>query len=606
MKLRVYMNDWSMNMGIVGFLNIFKRVELDYEIIKKENYIEFDSSILENFHDYYFDYFMEAYDLAKRVEKNIQFNINYAKNNEDKIKETSKIIKDSIKYQADKVKKFDVESFNELKIRFDEIGKIKKIEQFDEMQKLSLECVDILKINHINEKLTSNLYKYIVGDNYFGQVSFFNVAKSSLDIQGLKQVMYNDYLLPIIYYAQLQDAINSNELEDVKKFVNHSLEYMDQEIKAKRLSKNSIKIIEKIIKEINKNFIKKEKSIEDIKDYMSNLESCQMCCDIKGLLDNYTESNFAPLAVSADNAMNMYWNMDTNVSICNVCKLMLFCTPAGSTLIRKKYITNEDNEFYSFVNMDTSILDLYKSNINLRSKRDKENPFDELIIDIVSENKEKSKWQLENILFVEFKASVESKKCIMNYFNMSSYLAEFFCDKTKELECVKDRSLKASVIDLILKERDLKSLINEKIREKLTDSLNSSKGFCTSANDIYKVIKIRYTLDCYKKGGKEKVDEKKLKSVRYAGREIHDYYVQNNSKNKIDGIAYRLLNTAKVRNKKDFMDIILRLFMSCEKSIPTVFLDVMAEKELDFESIAYAFISGLISEKYETNTMEGK
>jgi len=102
------------------------------------------------------------------------------------------------------------------------------------------------------------------------------------------------------------------------------------------------------------------------------------------------------------------------------------------------------------------------------------------------------------------------------------------------------------------------------------------------------------------------VDDKKLKAVRYAGRDIHDYYVQSNSKNKIDGIAYRLLNAAKVRNKKDFMDIVLRLFMSCEKSVPTVFLDVMAEKELDFESIAYAFISGLISEKYEANTGEVK
>ena len=54
------------------------------------------------------------------------------------------------------------------------------------------------------------------------------------------------------------------------------------------------------------------------------------------------------------------------------------------------------------------------------------------------------------------------------------------------------------------------------------------------------------------------------------------------------------------------MDTILRLFMSCEKSVPTAFLDVMSENELDFESIAYSFISGLISEKYEPNTGEVK
>lgn len=606
MKLKVYMNDWSMNMGIVGFRNIFKRVNQENKVIMNENYIEFDSSILEDFHNYYFDYFMEEYDISKRVKQNIEYNVAYSKKNPDKINDAAKRIKENIKKQAEKVKKFDTDSFDNLKTRFDEIGKIKNIEQIDELEKLALECVDIFKLKHINEKLTSNLYKYVVGDNYFGQVSFFNVAKSSLDVDGLKKVMYNDYLLSIIYYSKLQDIINTNDIERLKVFINDSLKYIDQEVKAKRLSKNSIKTIEKIMKEINNKFIKKDKSIEDIKDYVNSLENCQMCGDIKGLVDNYTESNFVPLAVSADNAMNMYWNMNMNFSICDICKLILFCTPAGATLIRKRYITNDDNEFYSFVNMDTSVEDLCKTNFNLRSKRDKENPFDELIVDIVSENKEKSRWQLDNILFVEFKASVDAKKCVMNYFNMPTYLAEFFCDKSELLNKIKDRNLKASLIDIILKEKDLKYLINEKLRDKITDTINSTKTSYTLVGDIEKAINIRYVLNCYKKGGKDKVDDKKLKAVRYAGREIHDYYVQNNSKNKIDGIAYRLLNTAKVRNKKDFMDIVLRLFMSSEKSVPTVFLDVMAEKELDFESIAYAFISGLISEKYESNKEEGK
>ena len=152
----------------------------------------------------------------------------------------------------------------------------------------------------------------------------------------------------------------------------------------------------------------------------------------------------------------------------------------------------------------------------------------------------------------------------------------------------------------------MKYLVFERLISKITDTLNSTKTSYTLTSDIYKVVNTRYILNCYKKGGKYKVDDKKLKVVRYAGRELHDYYVQSNSENKINGIAYRLLNTAKVRNKKDFMDIVLRLFMNCEKSVPTIFLDVMAEKELDFESIAYAFISGLISEKYEAKTEEVK
>lgn len=608
------MNDWSINMGIVGFLNILKHAEIEDKVLKKDNYIEFDSSILEDFSDYYFDYFMKEYDISKIVKNRIQYNLNYLKSHEDKLKDVTKNIKESIKKQADKVKKFDENNFNVIKEQIDLIGKIKSMDQFDELESMCNVCVDIFKLKHINEKLTLNLYKYIVGDNYFGQVSFFNVAKSNLDLDGLKKVMYNDYLLSIIYYSKLMELIESEDIELLKIFVNECLDYFSEEVKAKNLSKNSISTLEKIIKEINKNFIKKDKSTDDIKNYISTLSICQMCGEVEGLVDNYTESNFVPLAVSADNAMNMYWNMNMDFSICDICKLILFCTPAGATLVRKKYIQNDDNEFYSFVNLDTSVKELYSTNFIFRSKRDSENPYDELIIDIVGANQEKSKWQLENILFVEFKASVDAKKCKMNYFNMPTYMAKFFSKESNELSKIKNGNIKASLIDNILKEKDLKYLIGEKLREKISDKINSTKIAYTLSSDIYKIINIRYKIDCYKKGGTEKVDENKLKAIRYAGRDIHDYYVQTNSENKLDGIAYRLLNTAKVRNKKDFMDTILRLFMSSEKkgkdgkmhsmSVPMVFLDVMAEKELDFESIAYAFISGLISEKYEPETKE--
>ena len=328
MKLRVYMNNWPINMGIIGFLNILKDTECVEEIkksknYKKENYIEFDSSILENFHEYYFKYFMNEYDLSKRIENSINYNLSYLKKNEDKVKDVTKKIKENIKYQADKVKKFDNDNFNELKIRFDEIGKIKSFDYIEKLENLCQECVDIFKINHINEKLTLNLYKYIVDDNFFGQVSFFNVNKSNLDENGLKKIMYNDYLLPIIYNSKLNDILELNDMDMLSKFVLESLTYIDGEVKSKRISKSSIKTIEKIFKYINSQFIKKNKNIDDVKFYLDNLKSCEMCGSIKGLVSNYTESNFVPLAVSADNAMNMYWNMNLDFSICDICKLRI-------------------------------------------------------------------------------------------------------------------------------------------------------------------------------------------------------------------------------------------------------------------------------------------
>ncbi|HBH0291844.1 TPA: type I-B CRISPR-associated protein Cas8b1/Cst1 [Clostridioides difficile] len=613
MKLRVYRGDWFFNMGIVGFLNIIKKADKQAEIFIMEDYIEFDSIFLENFHEYYFNYFMDEYDVSKRIKKNIDYSINFIKSKPDRIKDGIKKIKDSVKQQNDKIKKFDEEKFNLIKEKLDSMSKIKSYDEFDSLEALVDETIDIFKIKSINDRLTANLYKYVVQDNYFGQVSFFNVAKAKLDLDGLKQVMFNDYLRQIIYFGELEDLLEENDYDKLKNYLNDRLNSIDKDINEKKVSKSSINTIEKIMKEINKNFIKKNKSIEDIKEYMDSLEVCEMCGLYKGILDEYSESNFAPLGVSTNNARNMFWNQAYVPSICDICKLILFCTPAGATYTRKNYLINEENEFYLFVNMDTCINELFERNNSLKVQKSEssdskdENPFNQLIKSIVEENTLKSEWQLRNILFVEFKASIDSKKCKINYFNIPTYLAKFFTDKyaNKKIQSIYDYKLKSNVLDLLLKNRDLKHITNNILRNKVKNDMESNNKSNISGIDCFRVVQLRVLINSYKKGvykmdskNLEKNDEK-LKIIYYLGCDIHDYFVNKNSKNKIDGVSYKLLNSVKVGNKSDFMDTIIRVFMSAEKQIPAFILDIEIEKDLDFESIGHAFISGLISGKYE-------
>lgn len=613
MKLRVYRGDWFFNMGIVGFLNIIKKADKQAEIFIMEDYIEFDSLFLENFHEYYFNYFMDEYDVSKRIKKNIDYSINFIKSKPDRIKDGIKKIKDSVKQQNDKIKKFDEEKFNMIKEKLDSMSKIKSYDEFDSLEALVDETIDIFKIKSINDRLTANLYKYVVQDNYFGQVSFFNVAKAKLDLDGLKQVMFNDYLRQIIYFGELEDLLEENDYDKLKNYLNDRLNSIDKDINEKKVSKSSINTIEKIMKEINKNFIKKNKSIEDIKEYMDSLEVCEMCGLYKGILDEYSESNFAPLGVSTNNARNMFWNQAYVPSIYDICKLILFCTPAGATYTRKNYLINEENEFYLFVNMDTCINELFERNNSLKVQKSEssdskdENPFNQLIKSIVEENTLKSEWQLRNILFVEFKASIDSKKCKINYFNIPTYLAKFFTDKyaNKKIQSIYDYKLKSNVLDLLLKNRDLKHITNNILRNKVKNDMESNNKSNISGIDCFRVVQLRVLINSYKKGvykmdskNLEKNDEK-LKIIYYLGCDIHDYFVNKNSKNKIDGVSYKLLNSVKVGNKSDFMDTIIRVFMSAEKQIPAFILDIEIEKDLDFESIGHAFISGLISGKYE-------
>ncbi|HAU5116971.1 TPA: type I-B CRISPR-associated protein Cas8b1/Cst1 [Clostridioides difficile] len=604
MKLRVYRGDWFFNMGIVGFLNIIKKSNKQAEIFIMEDYIEFDSSFLENFHEYYFNYFMDEYDVSKRIKKSIDYSINFIKSKPDKVKDGIKKIKDTVKQQNDKVKKFDEEKFNLIKEKLDSISKIKSYDEFDSLEILVDETIDIFKIKSINDRLTANLYKYVVQDNYFGQVSFFNVAKAKLDLDGLKQVMFNDYLRQIIYFGELEDLLEENDYDKLKNYLNDRLNSIAKDISEKKVSKSSVNTIEKIMKEINKNFIKKNKSIENIKEYMDSLEICEMCGLYKGILDEYSESNFAPLGVSTNNARNMFWKQEYVSSICDVCKLILFCTPAGATYTRKDYLTNEENEFYLFVNMDTSINELFDRNNSLKAQKSEssnskdENPFNQLIKSIVEENKLKSEWQLRNILFVEFKASIDSKKCKINYFNIPTYLAKFFVKENKKIQSIYDYKLKSNVLDLILKSKDLKHLINNTLRNIVKSNLESNNKSNISGLSCFNVVQLRTILNNYKRGV-YKMDYKKLRKIYESGCEIHDYYIDKNAKNKIEGITYKILNLIKVGNKNDFMQTILRIFSPSEKTPPEEILQIFVEEDLDFESIGYAFVTGLISGKYE-------
>lgn len=582
MKLRVYRGDWFFNMGIVGFLNIIKKADKQAEIFIMEDYIEFDSLFLENFHEYYFNYFMDEYDVSKRIKKNIDYSINFIKSKPDRIKDGIKKIKDSVKQQNDKIKKFDEEKFNMIKEKLDSMSKIKSYDEFDSLEALVDETIDIFKIKSINDRLTANLYKYVVQDNYFGQVSFFNVAKAKLDLDGLKQVMFNDYLRQIIYFGELEDLLEENDYDKLKNYLNDRLNSIAKDINEKKVSKSSINTIEKIMKEINKNFIKKNKSIEDIKKYMDSLEVCEMCGLYKGILDEYSESNFAPLGVSTNNARNMFWNQAYVPSICDICKLILFCTPAGATYTRKNYLINEENEFYLFVNMDTCINELFERNNSLKAQKSEysdskdENPFNQLIKSIVEENTLKSEWQLRNILFVEFKASIDSKKCKINYFNIPTYLAKFFVKENKKIQSIYDYKLKSNVLDLILKSKDLKHLINNTLRNIVKSNLESNNKSNISGLSCFNVVQLRTILNNYKRGV-YKMDYKKLRKIYESGCEIHDYYIDKNAKNKIEGITYKILNLIKVGNKNDFMQTILRIFSPSEKTPPEEILQIFVE-----------------------------
>ena len=604
MKTKIYLNDWFYNCGIVGFLKILEHNENQFAT-KKNNYIEIDTENLRDFNKYYFKYFYDRYNVAESVKNRTNYAFEYLENNietpleneeekqrKDKIKTNKKYIKDIVKKQLDKIKKIDEQTYNEIKEQYDKIDKENTKQGIIEIKEKILEKI---RKENINKRLTLNLFKSILSNTYYGQPSFLNVVKTGLTYEEQEKLMYKDYVSNIVETGFIQDIIEGK----------YNIEEIRQYIEKTKIEGNITKEIEKIYSKIEKDYIGKNKEVEEIQKYLKEkvIQRCSMCENEIGLTTNYSEGNFVPLAISSDNARNFFWEQNVKMPICDICKLILFCIPAGITTITKTVKENGDykeKQLLSFVNLDTSVEKLYKTNMNFGNKSRYENrngnPYTELILDIVEQDKQVSTWQLENIFVVEFEAEYGAYSRI-EYFNIKRYVSRFFIEYSEQtLSKIRDYRYRLQIVDYILKNKDIKYIINDRLR----DELNKEN---TNGYNSFLATRVRMILNLLKKEDIEmeeiKKSDAKLKVLYNLGIQMHEDLKRTGEENKIDGYTYKMLNSIKAGNKKQFMDIVIRIHMSMGKDVSPIFIETMQTEGLDFESIAHSFLAGLISNKYD-------
>ena len=610
MKIKIYLQDWFFNAGLIGFYRIFKDKS---KLIINDNYIELESDSLLNFADDYFEYFFNQYNVAEKTLQRIENNLKIIKQNLEKesitkeekskvneiIKTQKKYFKDTIKIQLNKIKKFDEETYENILQAMNSIDVIKentyKLEEIKNIIKINLEK------QSINQKLTMNLFKSVLSNSYYGQPSFLNVVKSALSYEEQKQIMYKDYISNIIETGFLK-AITEDKY--TVKQIENSLKEKDQNL----LTKEIIKAYNNIKKQIEKN-----KTIEEIKEYIENkvFSNCSMCENDKVITNQYSESNFIPLAVSSDNMANFFWNQNAKLPICDICKLILFCIPAGITSIIKTVKENgayKEKQIYSFVNYDTNVQNLLETNNYFKkiSKKDMANynPYSEMIVNIVGQSQKISNWQLQNIFVVEFEAEYLSYSR-MEYFNITRPVATFFTKYAEEsLNKIYDYKYRIQIVDHILKNKDILIDINNKIRDNFKQKIQNNV-------DSYYATKTRMNLNMLKKGEndmKETIQEnnKKLAALYNIGISTREEFKNKKIENKLDGYIFRMLNCIKQGDRNEFMDIVIRLHISIEKSISPIFIESMKEEGLAFEDIGHSYLSGLASERYKKEEEENK
>lgn len=603
------MKDWFFNAGIVGFLRILEENQ-DQFVQINENYIEFETEKLKNFANYYFNYFFKKYNIAQRVEERIEKSFQRIEENiivepkdkienkaiQEKIKTEKKYIKQVLKTQMDKIKKFDEQTYEQMLQNYNAIDGIKQKEEIEKLEEIQNNLNEALKKEHVNKKLTMNLFKSILSKNYFGQPSFLNVVKTALSYEEQQEVMYKDYISNIIETGYLQDILeNKKTWEQIKE---------DLEIK---LQGNLLtKEIEAVYRNIQKKYIEKDKKVTEIQSYIQEkvFSNCYMCENENTLTSSYSESNFVPLAVSSDNMKNFFWNQNAEFPVCDICKLILFCIPAGITSITKTIEENgqyKEKEILSFVNYDTDIEDLVKYNNNFgmgrKIDRNISNPYSELILNIVEQDEKISEWQLQNIFVVEFEAEYLAFSR-MEYFNIKRYVAKFFKHYAKsKLNTILDYKYKLEIVDAILKNKEIRYIINRRLREELQKE--NRNGYSS-----YLATQVRTTLEILKKEEsnlEEKIEKanKKLSVMFFLGNEIYRELDKNNNKNKLDGYIYKMLNSIKGNRKDEFIDVAIRVIWSVEKDIPEIL--IKNNEEVEWKELGHSFIAGLTQKGYIKN-----
>lgn len=572
MEKRIYLDDWFINAGILGMKKVLERYADPTKYQIHRHYIQFDPSILKEFATYFFEVLIEKHSVLEQDRMQLEKYLEYARKPNQLvkyIKETNK----RIKSQKDNLKKVEcsAELINQLDQLLEGIKALETSPDYNQLHQYINDYLKILSDPEINDILTIRSVFSLL-KKLFGQPSFLNTTFKGRKAADYIRKFHEDYIEPVLFECELQKLLQTLPPDQ-----------WIEELEKKKQDKSLSDRQEKVIKEIN-----------DQIEQSGRVLPCSIQLDWLGT-EPFEEKIFYPLGLSLENNQNFIWNSSSKPFISQMTRLLLFCSSIAFVSYRKKLdqdmlythglnIKSEQIDFFAFVNLDDSIQHLEYANTLLENKKDVDNPFRELVNDLLLSTQDMARYALENILFVEFNSKYKQKNTKLQYFHIPKKLAMYFLDDKLEIKKIQDQHFKYFLIEEILNRKDPIKFISNYLRKQISEE--------KSAWECLQALLARQRLKCYLRG-EGMVNDKKLNCLYKEGKKIVEHLRNSNKENQLTGITYRLLNACKVGNKQLFMDIVLRLYMSLGRGIPDLFLNVLHEKDLEFEEVGYAFISGL-------------
>lgn len=573
--IRIETGDWIRNAGLVGLINILKNANKN--IVPKSNYVEFDSSWLDNFATDYFTYFENRYidhlsysTIVKGGQKFLELEMKDWEeqlNDFNKYVETTKRLLTSNSYKA-AYAMMPVQSINifELDKRLGKIKLKSKQTVADVMDKINEQkntlkmIMAFLEIPEVKKYILAKNIAYTIIDKFWGSVSFLNSQAKNKDI--FKE--YEDYFI-----------------EPVRRYYEE--------------------------------------------DHKKDKYCCLTCsAPIKKLSKPaaYDLAWLNRMGVDMSRKTSHFWNLNSSTCyICPVCNLLYSCIPAGFTVIH--------GQGY-FVNSSSNLAKTVKLNRNAEEQAVREDDSIQLaelrsyyqLLDYMEERKSKQAGkEIDNIQIIKFKSQTDADQRRPYTFNvLSKDKLQVIQNNAKALSSLVQESVKLNddsfvnvyqeVLDRLYQNRNQFDLIGLLFRSSLPSRGEETFWRASVIRDIiFLNNSFLRTINKNKEdesmsGYSSYVKRDTIVNMERAGRILSDTYRNKNSANKLSGITYRLLNALKTKDTGKFMDTFINAHMFGGQPIPTDIIDVLQDED-KLQTLGYAFLVGLRSIK-PNNDEKGK
>lgn len=551
-ELRIKLNSWQYNAGVVGLYNILKFYDENSVKILNEEMV-FDSEILKNFEEKYFSYLINKYkstlswnkivDFKSSAEQLLEKNIEEITTKE--IENLNTYIKDVLKYYLKSASYKAAYEVMDKKVNLLELEKeltvisLKKEEKI-ENKKLELEITlkKILEIIEYCEK--EEVKKYLAGKNVI-----YTIIKNSwngicfLNPQTKEKDIYHDY--------------KNYFIKPVEEYL-----YID---------KTKFKY----------NCFVCNKQIKDLSNDLSFLNSTGF------------DTSRKPAHV---------WNFINDIALCPICKLVYSCIPAGFNYVHGNGIfINYNYSFQKLLDINTKIeMEVFKPHKNLNSLT-----YRALCSSLEDEMLKSKKYELIDIQVVRY----ENEKY---YFNiLSKNVIKVIENSKEELESLIKTWYSEIKTSFRIYEETMKKIMNNEnlyvlIHKLLVYKLSQANNGFYSTIHIINLLKINIKMI---KGDASMGEGIKnmIGSGWISGMELKKEYKLKDAEGKISGICYRILNGLKTNNKEMVLDTVLNCYMYIKKPVPFVITEMLKDTD-SFKEIGYSFVAGLLSEEYEKNIKE--